>query len=141
MRYAIFALLLLAAPAFSGEPVYEWRTRTDDPDRVYLYRDGAQIGGWCYRTKRYRSYDGENWGQPTKISPVQPPQRKPATTAPVITMQSQPLYGGPLRRRVQAGVNSTLETVVTRFIIGPSLEAMGKALTEAARELQMGPKP
>jgi WD40 repeat protein len=74
MRYAIYLLLLLASPVFSGEPVYTWRSRDYDPDRIYLYRDGKQIGGWCYRAKYYRPLDGDTWGPPTNASPVQPPE-------------------------------------------------------------------
>ncbi|HXD88302.1 MAG TPA: hypothetical protein VN641_17570 [Urbifossiella sp.] len=48
MRFSVCLLLLLPAAGTAGEPVYTWGTR-DDPDRVYLYRDGRQIGGWCYR--------------------------------------------------------------------------------------------
>jgi hypothetical protein len=76
MRYAIFLLLLPAFPAFAAEPVYTWQSRADDPDRVYLYRDSKQIGGWCYREQHYRSFDGEAWGPAIATSPVQPPDRR-----------------------------------------------------------------
>ena len=75
MRYLIL-VLLLASPAFSAEPVYSWRTRADDPDRAYLYRDGQQIGGWDYRAKQYRGFDGTNWGSPAGTAPVQPPEQR-----------------------------------------------------------------
>ena len=61
MRYMI-GILLLASPALAGEPVYSWQTLANDPDRIYLYMDGKQIGGWDYRLKHYRSFDGTNWG-------------------------------------------------------------------------------
>jgi hypothetical protein len=90
MRYAIYFLLLLACPAFSAEPVYTWQYRADDPDRVYLYRDGKQIGGWCYREKHYRPFDGVNWGQPSAASPVQPPERRPPSERDM--WENAPLY-------------------------------------------------
>jgi hypothetical protein len=94
MRYAIYLLLLLAAPAFAADPVYSWRSRADDPDRIYLYRDGKQIGGWCYREKQYRPYDGEAWGPATTASPVKPPDRTPPAPR---DLSGAPLYvGGPL---------------------------------------------
>ncbi len=74
MRHAIYVLLLLAGPVFSAEPVYTWRSRADDPDRVYLYRAGKQIGGWCYRAKHYRPFDGETWGPPSDAPPVPLPE-------------------------------------------------------------------
>jgi len=61
MRYVI-GILLLASPAFAGEPVYSWRSQADDPERVYLYLDGKQVGGWCYVAKHYRAFDGKKLG-------------------------------------------------------------------------------
>jgi hypothetical protein len=81
MRYVV-VILLLASPAFAAEPVYSWRTRTDDPNRVYLYRDGQQIGGWDYRVKQYRPFDGTNWGAPANSAPVQPPEQRVLAFAP-----------------------------------------------------------
>jgi hypothetical protein len=90
MRYAIYLLLLLASPVFSAEPVYTWQYRADDPDRVYLYRDGKQIGGWCYREKHYRPFDGATWGQASATSPVQPPERRPPAERELL--ENTPLY-------------------------------------------------
>jgi hypothetical protein len=61
MRQTICFLLLIASSASSAEPVYTWQYRADDPDRIYLYHDGKQIGGWCYRANHYRPFDGETW--------------------------------------------------------------------------------
>lgn len=37
----------------------EWRVRPGDPDRVYLYRDGKQVGGWDSQHKRWMDYDAD----------------------------------------------------------------------------------
>src|SRR5262245_46992711 len=70
---ALCLLLLVTGQVFAADPVYAWRKLTDDPDRVYLYRDGVQIGGWCYRDTCYRPFDGKTWGPPTDVAPVPPP--------------------------------------------------------------------
>ena len=87
MRYAIFFLPLLTGPSFAAEPVYTWHTRVDDPDRVYLYRDGKQVGGWCYQAKQYRSLDGDTWGPPVGAAPAPPPR---SSVAPMMSWQSSP---------------------------------------------------
>lgn len=45
---------------------YEWRNRYDDPERVYLYYRGRQVGGFCYTQRVYRPYDvfHDVWGPP-----------------------------------------------------------------------------
>lgn len=141
MRCSILLLLLLTAPSIAGEPVYSWRTRTDDPDRVYLYRDGKQIGGWCYRGKYYRPFDGENWGTPIKISPVPPPPRfQPAAMNAMITRRSQPLRGGPMMRSIQAVLNPVIDAQV-QILTGSFLDILGKAASEAERNRPRVPKP
>jgi hypothetical protein len=117
MRHSIFLLLLLASPAFSAEPVYTWQTRADDPDRVYLYRDGTQIGGWCYRAGHYRPFDGETWGQPTATSPVQPPTWSSA--APMVSWQNLPRRRG-LRGRIDAAIDDAIRGYINspRFLSG-----------------------
>jgi len=133
MRYAIFLLLLLAGPAFSAEPVYSWHYRADDPDRVYLYRDGKQIGGWCYQAKHYRSLDGDTWGRPTSAAPVPPPTR---VTQIQLNLQPavQPLVirrGLPLRGKVtEAIVDSMSKQMATM-----AGEAMAKLVTQAVGDL------
>src|SRR6266567_1371630 len=101
MRHSICLLLLLAPPVFSGELEYSWRSRADDPDRVYLYRDGKQIGGWSYRETHYRPYDGETWGPATATSPVQPPTL--SSPAPMTSWQNPPRRRG-LRGRIDAAL-------------------------------------
>lgn len=107
MRYAIYLLLLLSGPAFSGEPDYTWRSTANDPDRIYLYRDGKQIGGWCYRAKHYRPLDGETWGPPSEASPVQPPERRWA--AVTISRQSP---SPPRRRGLRGRIDAAMDQVV-----------------------------
>jgi hypothetical protein len=61
------------APAVAG-PVLEWRELAGDPDRMYLYSNGIQIGGYCNREKHYRPFNAATraWGEPTAC-PVVPP--------------------------------------------------------------------
>jgi len=113
MRYTIFVLLLLTSVGFSAEPVYTWRYRADDPDRAYLYRDGVQIGGWCYREKHYRPFDGKTWGEPTDAAPAPPP--KDPLWVDESTFSPTPLYATGLginaelfaRTEMNAGLNDT----------------------------------
>ena len=132
MRHSIFLLLLLASPAFSAGPVYTWQTRADDPDRVYLYRDGTQIGGWCYRAGQYRAFDGQNWGQPSASPPVQPPQR--ASLIRVSSWQSSPRYRG-LRGRIGAAMGSILEAEARRFMEGPFVDIMVDAVIKGMKSM------
>jgi hypothetical protein len=121
MRYAV-VILLLASPASAGEPAYAWRSRPDDPDRVYLYLDGKQVGGWCYAAGHYRSFDGTNWGPPTGTAPVRPPERRvvviPRQQPVVMTQPSPPplQLRGPLRVRLgtaigQIGTDLTMHMI------------------------------
>src|SRR5437763_15698326 len=105
MRYAIYLLLMLASPAIASEPVYSWHSRADDPDRVYLYRDGKKIGGWCYGAMHYRPFDGENWGPPSAAGPAQPPTR--SSPAPMMSWQNPPRRRG-LRGRIDAGLDEAM---------------------------------
>ena len=121
MRYVI-GILLLASPVVAGEPAYSWQSRADDPDRVYLYLDGKQIGGWDYRMKYYRSFDGTNWGTPTDAPPATPPANRvvviPRQTTMVIP---QPVLTtsqvrGPVRRRVVTVMDQAITDTTMRII-------------------------
>lgn len=70
MRY-ILALLLTATTVHAQ---YNWRTRDDDPNRIYLYNDDRQIGGWDYNLGIWRDYNGE-WGPEKKVPFQSPPER------------------------------------------------------------------
>src|SRR5262245_40080858 len=113
MRYVI-GILFLVSPAFSNEPVYSWRSQPDDPERVYLYLDGKQVGGWCYVAKHYRAFDGKNWGPPTDTAPVRPPEQRVVVNTQqklmAITQQrsAPPPFRGPLRRRLGTAIGQTL---------------------------------
>src|SRR5882724_3693917 len=122
MRYAV-VILLLASPVISGEPVYSWRSRADDPERVYLDRDGKQVGAWYYLHKQYRPFDGKTWGPPTATAPVRPPERrvvvvppqKPVVMTPPVFTPIPPLRG-PFRVRAatvmgQATTDMTMHMV------------------------------
>jgi len=105
MRYAI-VILLFASPASAGDPVYTWRTNPSDPDRIYLYQDGKQVGGWSYPDKHYRGFDGKEWGPATSKAPTPPPANRviitPPVQKPLVMMQPStpiPQLRGPLRRR------------------------------------------
>jgi hypothetical protein len=128
MRYAIYILPLLASPAFSVEPVYSWRSRSDDPDRIYLYRDGTQIGGWCYSASYYRPFDGETWGPLREASPVRPPER--GSMIALIARQSPPnrrLFR-PIRSRIDAAIDTALEEYARANAARLVEEAVAKAL-------------
>jgi hypothetical protein len=120
MRYVV-VILLLASPALAGEPVYSWRSLADDPGRVYLFRDGEQIGGWCYRAKHYRSFDGKNWGPPTDAAPVRPPVQRMVVTPQQRPMVTQPslVYlplRGPLRARLGTAVAQAMVDITMKAI-------------------------
>ncbi len=131
MRYMI-GILLFASPAMALEPVYSWQTLANDPDRVYLYKDGKQIGGWDYRLKHYRSFDGANWGTPTDKPPVTPPAKQlvdaprqlasmlPSPLLPSPLLQSPvlppPPIRGPLRRQAVAVMDQAIMDTTVRII-------------------------
>ena len=121
MRYMI-GILLLASPVVAGEPVYSWQSRADDPDRVYLYRDGKQIGGWDYRQKYYRSFDGTTWGTPTDTPPASPPASRVVVVPrqPSMLLQSPvlppPPIRGPLRRKAVGVMEQAITDTTVRII-------------------------
>jgi hypothetical protein len=131
MGYMI-GILLFASPAMAGEPVYSWQTLANDPDRIYLYMDGKQIGGWDYREKHYRSFDGTNWGAPTDKSPVTPPAKQvidaprqlanmlPSPLLPSPLLQSPvlppPPIRGPLRRKAVGVMDQAIMDTTVRVI-------------------------
>ena len=121
MRYVI-GILLLASPVVAAEPAYSWRTIAGDPDRVYLYLDGKQVGGWDYREKYYRSYDGTNWGTPTDKPPVTPPANRVVVTPPqpLMLLQSPvlppPPIRGPLRRKAVGVMDQAIMDTTVRII-------------------------
>src|SRR5262245_19478430 len=71
---------------------YEWRTREDDPDRLYLYRDGVQIGGYCHRAAHYRPFDAttRSWGDDPIPCPVPVPAR--AQPAAPVVREPEPIH-------------------------------------------------
>jgi hypothetical protein len=65
--------LTLSFPATS-EHHWEWRGRVDDANRIYLYDNGVQVGGWDYAHAYYRAFDGREWKpEMEKQAPVTPP--------------------------------------------------------------------
>src|SRR5262249_39289603 len=109
-----------------------WYSRADDPDRVYLYRDGVQIGGWCYRAMHYRPFDGRTWGAPSQVAPVQPPQR--VSYAASSTWQSSPRRRG-LRGRIYAGMDQAIRNYITSpgFLSGLKLDLKLDGLFDSLR--------
>jgi hypothetical protein len=129
---SVIGILLLASPVVAGEPVYSWQSRADDPDRVYLYLDGKQVGGWDYRLKHYRSFDGTNWGTPTDTPPATPPAKQlidaprqlanllpsplfqtPLLQSPVLP---PPPIRGPLRRKAVGVLDQAIMDGTVRII-------------------------
>lgn len=121
MRYVV-GILLLASPALAGEPAYSWRSRADDPDRVYLYLDGKQVGGWDYRARQYRPFDGTNWGAPTDAAPARPPERRVAVTPqPKPMVMTPPTFTlppvrGPVRRQFVTVMGLAVTDTTRRMI-------------------------
>jgi hypothetical protein len=131
MRYMI-GILLLATPVAASEPAYSWRPSAGDPGRVYLYLDGKQVGGWDYREKYYRPYDGANWGTPTDKPPVTPPAKQlvdaprqlanllPSPLLPTPLLQSPvlppPPIRGPLRRKAVGVMDQAIMDGTVRII-------------------------
>jgi hypothetical protein len=139
MRYVV-GILLLASPAFSGEPVYSWRS-TDDPERVYLYLDGKQIGGWCYVAKHYRPFDGKNWGPPTDTAPVRPPEQRVLVSTQqepmVIRQQSSTPFQlrGPLRVRLGTAIGQTVTDLTMNMIEDVIPRAIADSLARGQYQL------
>jgi hypothetical protein len=140
MKHALFTLLVLAAPATTAEPVYSWRTRADEPDRVYLYRDGKQIGGWDYQAKHYRSLDGDTWGPPKSAAPVTPPARAglvQTQVQSVMQSQIQSVVGGQAQSKSQTKVQSAVQwstpPAIQPLVIRRGFPIRGK-ITEAIME-------
>ena len=140
MRY-VLGILLLASPAIAGEPAYSWRTRADDPDRVYLYQDGNQIGGWDYRAKHYRTFDGKNWGAPTNSSPVQPPEKRVVVNLHlqlepiVVTQQNLPSLQmrGPvqMRRPIREGIPEAMAQLMADMFVQTMFDAVPRAILDS----------
>ena len=138
MRY-VLGILLLASPAFAGEPVYSWRTRADETDRIYLYLDGNQIGGWDYRIKQYRPFDGKNWGPPTDTPPVRPPQNLGAVHLQlepiVITQQNLPSFQmrGPvqMRRPIREGIPDAMAQLMADMFVETMFDAVPRAILDS----------
>lgn len=80
--FGLFVSLALAQCGPNGcyvQPVvasvsYQWVTGTvGDEHRVYLYRNGVQIGGYDLTERIYRPFDGVNWGVKCD-PPIVPPE-------------------------------------------------------------------
>ncbi|HYH69151.1 MAG TPA: hypothetical protein VD866_30940 [Urbifossiella sp.] len=134
MRYAA-AVLLLASPALADEPSYSWRTRVDEPDRVYLYRDGTQIGGWDYLAKQYRPFDGRTWGPAVDAAPVPPPANRlrivpppPPTVVVQPSLPPLPPLRGPLRNRAATVMTHAVTDMTVKMF-----EAIPGAVVESVK--------
>jgi hypothetical protein len=53
------ALWSLAGSAMARDHAYEWRTRADKPDQIYLFDHGEQVGGWDYARGYWRDFDAK----------------------------------------------------------------------------------
>jgi len=142
MRYLI-AVLLLPSAALPGESAYSWRTRADDPDRVYLYRDDKQIGGWCYTARHYRPFDGTNWGPPADAAPVRPPEQRvfviPRQNRLVLTQPNfAPLpLRGPLRVRLGTAMGQIFADVAMNMMTDVVPRALADAVARGQYQLDV----
>lgn len=130
MKYAVFTLLILTGPGFAAEPVYTWHTKSDDPDRVYLYRDGKQIGGWCYQARHYRPLDGDTWGPPTRQAPVSPPVRVKQIQLNIVPVHYRGLL--PRGRIMESAMESAGKQLATM-----AGEAMAELMVGAVKDLTL----
>jgi len=73
LRFLAAALLILAQRTAVAGP-YEWRTFPDEPDQLWLWHEGRQLGNWRISTREYlpRLAPGV-WGEPCP-PPYPPPQ-------------------------------------------------------------------
>lgn len=67
--WLILAALGLGQSCPVSPGVVEWRTRPDDPTRVYLFVDGRQRGGYDWSADVWRDFDGQTWGPPRHFRP------------------------------------------------------------------------
>jgi hypothetical protein len=77
MTFLGIAAIVCAQCGPGGCPIDEWREVESDPGRIYLYRNGQQVGGWDYERGIWRSYDARanRWGDPMTSPPVPSPVR------------------------------------------------------------------
>ena len=69
-KLSIVLAMSLAFPP--GDDAYRWVPSNADPGRLYLYRDGVQVGGYDLAEHYYRPFDGKVWGERT-APPLPPP--------------------------------------------------------------------
>lgn len=70
----LLCLAFILANSGATSHSWEWRTRADDPDRVYLYDKGVQVGGWDYVREYYQPFDKNEWKtEKKKRAPIAPP--------------------------------------------------------------------
>lgn len=80
MTVLTLALILCAdcraesCPIETGAPKIEWRRRSDDLDRAYLFIGGAQLGGIDRERLEWRPYDAQRdaWGEPQPLFADEP---------------------------------------------------------------------
>lgn len=83
-------------PAAGG---HEWRSRSDKPDELYLYRGDVQVGGWKQSERAYRAYDAirdEYSAIRQAAAPVALPGETPLPSTPLPSKGSDdsgPNYG------------------------------------------------
>ena len=78
VSFASLPLLAQWAPRAPGSvDLLEWREIPGDEGRIYLFRNGCQIGGWDYHAQHWRDYDAARdvWSPPAATPPVAPPAR------------------------------------------------------------------
>lgn len=51
---------------------YEWKREPFHEGCVYLWRNGVQVGGYCYTDGNYRNYVDGVWSAPA-VAPIRPP--------------------------------------------------------------------
>lgn len=76
------------------EDGYEWRKRADDPERLYLFRRGVQIGGYDLLSGQYRLYNSANntWGAIVTAPIATPPRIRQNFGVETERLSGEPRY-------------------------------------------------
>jgi hypothetical protein len=61
-------------PPPAAGPAYQWVAYAADPDHVYLFLNGAEVGGYSHLSHVYRAYNGA-WSEPTAAPVALPAAR------------------------------------------------------------------
>ncbi len=70
-----FALFVSTNVLAAESAAWQWKKWLDDPDRLYLYKDGVQVGAYCYKTEAYMNFKDGTWEMKRVDAPVAIPEQ------------------------------------------------------------------